>query len=330
MRIKFLISIIGILAVALVIFGSIFVLKPFPTESVNLATSYAGSAWEAAGKRAIPFLDKHGIKLNVIETGGATNNIQLLSDKKSVVNAALLFEALLSEDLNDKIYSLASVGYSPVWIFYRETGKSAPVTIGDLAQKKVAIGPKNSGSYTLTERLFELQGIKVDENPNFISTPFKEGLNSYLAGKADVIIFTGDHDDPVVKKLFFNPGTKIFQMEKEALKFQSKGFNMVTLPAGIIDIDTSIPDKDITLLSTTTILVVKKGMQPALQLGMLIAASKVVKETPYSATQIRIAFPAPVYDAPIGVSPMAKKYFANGGPPLLTNFFPTWLAYFSL
>ena len=330
MRSKFFISTIVILAVALALFGSIFLLKPFPTGNVNLATSYAGSAWEAAGKRAIPLLEQHGIKLNIVETGGASQNIQLLSDKKSEVNAALLFEALLSEDLNDKIYSLASVGYSPVWIFYRETGKGAPVNIGDLAQQKVAIGPKHSGSYALTKKLFGLQGIDVDESPNFISSPFKEGLSSYLAGKADVIIFTGDHDDPVVKKLFFNPGTKIFQMQTEALVHQKKGFNMVRLPAGIIDIDKSIPEKDVNLLSTTTILAVKKSMQPGLQLGLLMAASKVVKETPYSYTQIRIEFPAPAYNSPLGVSPTAKEYFANGGPPLLTKFFPTWLAYFPL
>ena len=330
MRSKFLISIIVLLAIALALLGSILLLKPFPTGNVNLATSYAGSAWESAGKRAVPFLEQHGIKLNVIETGGASQNIQLLRDKESEVNAALLFEALLTDDLNDKIYSLASVGYSPVWIFYRETSKGTPVNIGDLAQKRVAIGPKDSGSYALTKKLFELQGVDVNESPNFISSPFTEGLNSYLAGKADVIIFAGDHDDPVVKKLFFNPGTKIFQMHAEALTRQKKGFNMVTLPAGIIDMDKSIPEKEVNLLSATTILAVKKSLQPGLQLGLLMSASKVVKETPYSYTQIRVEFPAPAYDAPLVISPVAKEYFANGGPPLLSKFFPTWLAYLPL
>jgi hypothetical protein len=170
----------------------------------------------------------------------------------------------------------------------------------------------------------------VDENPNFISTSFKDGLDSYFTGKANVIIFTGPHDDPVVKKLFFEPGTKIFQMNEDALNFQKEGFTMLKLPAGMMDIDKTIPEKDVTLLSTTTILAVKKSMQPALQLGLMMAAYKLVKETPYSFTQSRTAFPAPAYDAALTVSPTAKEYFANGGPPFLTQFFPTWLAYFPL
>lgn len=327
MNSKFLTGTVSIIFFMLVAWGVLFILKPFPNEMVVYATDYSGSAWNVEGTQTIALLEKHGIKLNVVETEGAIQNIELLNDEKSKVNAALLFGGLIPKNQIENISSLAYVGYSPIWIFFKVNDGQAPKSLADLAKKTISIGPKKSGSYALVKNLFELQGIDIEKSPNFISAPFSEGLNNYMSGKANVIIFVGDRDDPVVKKLFYDAGTKIFEMNKSDLDYLSQDFIAVKLPARSIDVDRKMPEKDVHMISTATILAVKRDMQPAVQVGLLLAASKIMRDLPYLIPDTQIQFPAPAYDAPLEVSSTAKKYFANGGPPWLTNFFPTWLAY---
>ena len=93
-----------------------------------------------------------------------------------------------------------------------------------------------------------------------------------------------------------------------------------------IDINESIPKKDINLLGTTTSLVVKKTMHPDLQLAILMAAKDASRNSTNLFFAKRDEFPA-YRDPLIPISPVAERFY-DYGPPHAMRYLPYWLAGF--
>jgi hypothetical protein len=124
----------------------------------------------------------------------------------------------------------------------------------------------------------------------------------------------------------FNAGFKLFEVPNTENYITKSDFIVLTLPAGSMDINGSMPAKDTKLLATTTIYVVKRDLHPSLQLALLIAAAELIKANPYKYDGKTISFPAPIFTSSLETSPVAKKYYADG-PPLLLKLFPALLPY---
>ena len=76
-----------------------------------------------------------------------------------------------------------------MWIFYRNELANKITTIQDLSKYKVSLPPKKSGSYILTKKLFQTNGIDIDSNPNFVSSSWEDLRANILSDKADIYIF---------------------------------------------------------------------------------------------------------------------------------------------
>jgi TRAP-type uncharacterized transport system substrate-binding protein len=256
---------------------------------------------------------------------GGINTAKPVSDPKSGIDVAQLHSFFLSEGQHANLYSLGVLGYVTLWIFYNEKLAGKPSSLQDIAKQKVIIGPKESGSYAMTKKMFALNGINIEDNPNFISLPFNEGMEQFITGKAGVTIFGASFDDPQVIKIF-NAGFKLFEIPNTENYKTKSGFIVLTLPAGSMDVNRSMPANDTKLLATTTVLVAKRDLHPSLQLAVLMSAAELIKENPYKYNGMIIRFPAPMNDSALETSPVAKKYYADG-PPLLLKLFPALLPY---
>jgi TRAP-type uncharacterized transport system substrate-binding protein len=232
------------LAIVIILGGLIFYLKPFPITDITFATSYKGGDWYQEAQSAIEPLKEHWINLNVLATNGAVQNADLLIDPNSNVNAAFTYGAALTHEQRKQIYSLGSVSYNPVWIFYREKATGKISNLHELAKHKIALGPVQSGSYVLAKKLFEINSIPVDNNPHFSSYSFEEAEANFIAGKTDSYVFVTSIYDPSVQKLFKEPGIKIMSMlNTSAYERKFSFLDAVTIPAGAIDIDKKYPLK---------------------------------------------------------------------------------------
>jgi hypothetical protein len=200
-----------------------------------------------------------------------------------------------------------------------------PTSIDDLVKHKVVIGPKNSDSYALSKKLFDVNNINFENNPNFIFRPRGEDIEAFLSGEADVLIVSGPFSLEAVKRSFL-AGRKPFEIPNTDQYTSKTNFIKLTLPAGSMDVNRSIPSQDVNLLATTTLLVVKKDLEPGLQLGLLMTASKLIRKSPYTTSNKYIEFPAPMFDSLVEMSPTAKKYYVDG-PPFLIKTFPAALPY---
>ena len=318
---------IAAIVILLFLGGVIIYLKPFPFSGITIATSYKGGDWYQFGEGAITPLKERGIHVDVVATNGTIENVEALIDPKSEVNAGFVYAAALSESQQKQLYSLGSVSYDPVWIFYRNGLTSKVLSIQDLAKFRVALAPKKSGSYILTKKLFEANGVDIERNSNFVSSSWEESRANFLSGKADVYIFIATMLDPLVEELIHSPDMTLYSMTN-ALAYQKK-FNYldaVTIPAGSIDIEKKLPAQDISLIATTTSLAVRRDLHPALQLALLMSSKQIIQDSSRLFFSKRNEFPAYV-DPSIPISPMARNYY-NYGPPKGTEYLPYWLVVF--
>lgn len=326
MRNSKLITIVVIIFMAVLLIGVVISLpKSSKSKVIGIAAPYAGSAWREDAEKFHKRLTKMNIQSKLIDMPGGVNHVQALIDPKSGIDVAVLHNFFVSAEESANIYSLGAVGYDPLWIFYNEKMAGNPSSLQDIAKQKVVIGPNGTGSYALTKKTFDLNGINIDDNSNFASLPFDRGMEEFMTGKASVAIFGAPFYDSQVKKLF-NAGFKLFEVPNTENYKTKADFTVLTLPVGSMDINGSMPAKDTTLLATTNLLVVKRDLDPTLQLAMLMAASDLVVENPYKYHGRTISFPAPIFDSSIETSPAAKKYY-SGGPPLLIRLFPSLLPY---
>ena len=314
--------------VILLIFGGVIIyLKPFPFTGISIATSYKGGDWYQFGEGAISLLKERGINLEVVATSGTIENAEELNDPKSKVNAGFVYAAALSKDQQKGLYSLGSISYDPVWIFYRNELANKITTIQDLSKYKVSLPPKKSGSYILTKKLFEINGIDIDSNPHFVSSSWEDLRANILSDKADIYIFITTIIDPLVEELIQSPNMTLFNFPS-ALAYQRKFdyLDAVIIPAGSINIEKKLPVRDISLIATTTTLAVRKDLHPSLQLALLMTSKQIIQDSSRLFFSKRNEFPD-YFDPSIHISPIARNYY-NYGPPKTTEYLPYWLVVF--
>jgi TRAP-type uncharacterized transport system substrate-binding protein len=317
LAIAFLIAIVGLIAY----------LKPFPDRHIYFLSGYPGSDWTILADSASGILKNNGLEFSVIHTEGAVENVIRLDDAQDKANAGLTYGLALEGNEVDGIYSLGSISYEPIWILYNKSKVGEMKTLAELAQKKIGLGPVQSGSYQIAKKIFEVANIKVAGNPNFSSDSIRANQEKFKNGELDGIILVSTNLDPVTRDLLRAPNSTVFDFKNApAYAKQINSFVTLTLPADSINIANQMPPKDVTLLATTTSLVVKKSMHPDLQLAILMAAKDANRNSPNLFFAQRDEFPA-YRDPSIPISPVAEHFY-NYGPPHAMQYLPYWLAGF--
>lgn len=166
----------------------------------------------------------------------------------------------LNDEQRKAIVSLGSIGYEPIWVFYRSS-KVRLSDLHDLAKYRVGLGPTDSGSYAIAKKLMAAYNVTVEGNTNFIPDIFPNTEKKFLEGDVDVLLIVTSAGDPLVQRLIRKPDIALYSFDNaNAFGKKYNSFEAVTLPAGSMDIYPRLPQKDISLVATTTSVVVKKDM----------------------------------------------------------------------
>lgn len=156
-------------------------------------------------KKGEKYLQDLGVQYQIQTSDGTIKNAELLADPDSRVNAAFLIPGALDPSINNISYSLGSLDYEPIWIFYNHKKLGHINTLGDLAKHKIGVGPLKSGRYALTRKLFALNQVELDNHPNFSSDTLANKIAGMSSGKIDGLIFIGEAFDKNVSKLLHEP-----------------------------------------------------------------------------------------------------------------------------
>ena len=307
--------------------GLIAYLQPFPDRHIYIGSSYQGGDWYQMAEASAKFLSEKGLDGQVVVTKGAVDNVNRLIDPADPVNAAYTYGITLDEAQRERVVSLGSISYEPIWVFYRKSRMGTLDSLRDLLRHRVALGPKGSGSYAVASKIMKIYEVDIAGHDNFIPDDFENSARRFMEGSADALIIVSTAWDPIVQTLMRTPGVELMNFKNaEAFDKKDNSLESVRLPAGSISIYPQIPVQDVSLVATTTSVVVKKEMHPDLQLALLMTMKKMNRASENLFFARRNEFPAYV-DPAVPISQVAAKFY-DYGPPQAMRYLPFWIAGF--
>ncbi len=294
---------------------------PAPPKKVTIAAgSRSGAYYKNALKYAEIFAEQ-GVELEILETKGSMDNLQMMSSPDATVGAAFMQGGIATPEEHPSLRSLGSLYYEPLWVFCRDSLdiKALP----DLKGLKVAIGPEGSGTNYVISRILEENGVTSD-NTHFIETGTGENVPNLLKGSIDVLFIISGVDSAAIQTLS-KPGENVRLLSfarAEAYARSHHYLERLVLPRGAINLADDMPRADVNMLAPTANLVVNDNLHPAIKFLFLLAARKVhLKGDIFASPGI-----FPNEDALLfPLSSEAESFYKNG-PPLLMRYLPYSLA----
>ena len=316
-----------VIGVALLVLAY-FWLDPEPPHHVVLGTGPENSAYAEFGKRYADELKRYGITVELRHTAGSRENLVLLRDGKQKVDVAFVqggasetIRSQAEEDM-EPLESLGSLFFEPVWVFYRADAFKEFTMLTQLRGKRVNIGARGSGTPGIFMRLMTANQVDREEITRS-AMPDQEAVIALLEGKLDAVVLIAAPEAPFVQMLLNTPGIKLFEtVHGEAYARRYRYIRPVTLPRGVAHLSLDIPPHDVQLIATTTSLVARQDIHPALIQLFVQAASRIHSAPGWIARAGD--FPTAAANEFI-LAKDADRYYRNG-PPLLQRYMPFWFA----
>jgi TRAP-type uncharacterized transport system substrate-binding protein len=295
--------------------------RSMPPRNVTMATGTAGGAYEAIGQRYRAILARHGVRLELVNTSGAVDNLARLRDPRSRVSVALVQGGITSETESPGIQSLGTVGYEPVWVFYRGFELSTTTT-GWPKGKRVNVGPEGSGTRQLSLDMLGVLGV----DPGTMRLSGLDGdaaADALLRGEIDMVMLVASWEVPAVRRLLTAERIKVASFARADAHVALRPYlSKVILPQGVADLAHNRPPTELVLVAPKMSLLVRADLHPAIQ-HLLLQAAAEVHASP-GVFQRAGEFPAPEpFDVPL--SETASNYYKSGSP-FLQRYLPFWIA----
>jgi len=246
-----------VLGVILFIFGLRYV-DPAPPRKIVMATGAAGGAYRQFGERYKEALAREGLTVELRETSGSVENLRLLA--AGAADVAFVQTGVAAEEAGRaKLQSLASLGFEPLWIFYR----GDPVLrLGDLRGRRLAIGDEGSGTRALAQRVLQDNGLT--DPALWESTGGAAAAAALREGKVDAAFFVAAASAPLIQSLLTDQSLHLLDIDRvDAWAARHPWLSKLTLPEGVIDLGKNIPSRDVHLISPAITLVARETFHPA-------------------------------------------------------------------
>ncbi|MFA5504474.1 MAG: TAXI family TRAP transporter solute-binding subunit [Vulcanimicrobiota bacterium] len=288
-----------------------------PPKTLRFAS---GSNWGAYNKFAQMYkaeLAKEGLAVEVLETKGSTENLQLLIDGKADI--AFVQGGILPPTDEVELVSLGSVYFEPLWLFVRS--EQPQTRFSQLSGKRVAIGPEGSGTRAVALEL--LEDAQVFDEITAVDVWGETAEQMLYSGEVDAVFIIGSPTIDAVSRMLGSKGIQLMQFERsKAIERRHQFLSLVPLYAGVVDLKADIPAHDVELLAPAATLVVRSSFHKALPPVILATATEIHG----SATILSEhgAFPSPQYCS----FPIAReaRFYYDRGLSFLYRHLPFYLA----
>jgi TRAP-type uncharacterized transport system substrate-binding protein len=289
-------------------------LDPIPPKQVTLATGPAQSAYDEFGKRYAKALAGFGIDVKLIPSEGAAQNLAWLREGR--VDLGFVQGGIAGNESEPELQSLGSLFVEPLWLFYRSDTPLNALT--EVSRLRMNVGAPGSGVPRLMDRLFDLNRMEPTslQLTQLTQTP---ATVAFLNGELDALLFASAPESPMVQMLLQTPGVRLMNFaQSEAYSRRFSFLSAVTLPRGVVDLASDIPPQDVQLIATTTTLLARPNVHPALVQLFSQTAQQLHGEAGwFSRTR---EFPNASHTE-FALSAEAQRVIANG-TPLLQRYLP--------
>lgn len=294
-------------------------LIPAPPSKITIATSPTGDHYQALGSRYQGILAGSDVEVQLRLTSGAKENLWLLNDPNSGVQVGFMQGGISSSRLAPDLLSLGRIDHQIFWLFY-----PAGDTFSDLTQlkgKRIALAAEGSGDRVVCEKILAVAGINYD-NTVLLSHAPQDAVKALDDGTVDALFLNFTLDSPILRTLLKGPQYRLMSFtEAEALTRIFPYLVRLVLPRGAIDLESKIPATDMTLISTTNVVLVRKEVHPAI-IDLLARAISEAHNVP-GLFQKAGDFPT-LTDPEYPVAQSARDFYKNG-PSFLNRYLPFWM-----
>ena len=297
----------------------LFVEAP-PPRRIVIATGGRDGAYYRFGQLYADLLESEGITLDVRSTQGSVENLELLMDEESDVRVAFVQTGIADPASCESLEALGSLYREPLWIFYR--GSEVVDRLTQLKERRIAIGPKGSGTRGIALQLLKANGLDETDD-EFVDLAGNVAAEALERGEIDAAFFVAGVDAKYVRRLLRNPDIHLAELtHAEAYERQFRFLSAVTIDEGLLDLKQNIPSTEIVMIAPAATLVAHRSLHPALVSLLLKVATKVHHQGDLLSNVGD--FPtAKLTDLPLNSE--AERFFRSG-PPVLQRFMPFWLA----
>ena len=312
----------GLTAFAFVVGASSIALEylvPSPPLRITIATGRKGTTFDYFGEKYRARFARAGIELNVRETAGALENLRLLRDTNSNVQAAFLTGGISNSTQAPDLRSMGLIFNVPFWVFY-----SAGQPLDSLTQlkgKRIAVGPEGSGARYVAERVLSRANIDA-KTATLLPLAGDSAVAALNKGAADAALLVGGSDAPSVESLLNDSNVRLMNFSSaDAFTRVFPDLVQLVLPKGAVRLDPLIPPDDITLVGTTAKVLIRDDLHPAIV--QLLAQTLKEEHSGPGLFQRSGEFPS-INDPEYTVSAVAIEFYRNG-PSLLLRYLPLWM-----
>jgi TRAP transporter TAXI family solute receptor len=293
--------------------------EPEPPRHITMAAGPAEGAYYRTALRYQEILAREGIELELLETAGSEENLQLLQLPDGPVELAFLQGGAGLKKKPRGIESIGSVFFEPIWLFWRA---KAPDQVALLHGKRIAAGEEGSGTRGAMSYLFKANGLDASEvEPVPLSG--SDAAQALLSGEVDVAAFVSVYDNAYIQELLLADDIALMHFDRgEAYQRRFRFLSRVSLPRGFASLERDLPRADVPLIATVANLVIRDSLHPAL-IALVSSAAKEI-HSDGDLFSLPHQFPS-VENVVLPLNEDARRYITKG-PPLLQRYLPFWLA----
>lgn len=287
-----------------------------PKKELTIATGREEGAYYKYALEYQKLLKKDKIDLHIRKTAGSVEALKLLKNKE--VDVAFVQGGTVDAQSKKELYSLASIYYEPIWVFYR--GEELEY-IYDLKSKRIGIGEEGSGVRPVALELLSLNGVN-ENNSKFLDYSTKESIEALKSGEIDLFFAISSPKSKLIHALLEDQEIKLMDIKRaRAYRQIYLYYKVLTLGEGMINLQQNIPPKEIQLLSKTAFLAVHKDLPD--ELARLVLRKAKIIHSKKGVFEESNEFPNSL-NLEIPISEDAKRYLENGDT-FLEEILPYWL-----
>ena len=311
------VSVSIVLFIGLVASAAIFLfLNSAAPTSITIASGPPGSSFQHNAEKYKSILARAGVTLKILPSEGSVDNLKKLSNPKVAVDVGFVLGGEVNGANIDNLFSLGSISYQPLMIFYRGAEKKL---LSDFKGLRLDIGPDGSGTHSLALTLLKANGVEPNDGTFFVDSLTGDSARALLDNRIDAIFVTGDSaSTDMMRELLHTTGIRLFSFtQADAYTRRITYLNKLQLPKGALDFGKDIPAEDTYLIGPTVELIARGKLHPALS-DLLIEAAQEVHGTP-GIFKTRGEFPVP-QEHEFPLSPDATRYYKSGKSYLYRTF----------
>lgn len=243
-------------------------LYPMPSRHVVISGGMPDGAYEAHAASYAEAFRRRGMQAEVIGSPGSPVNLQRLVSDDHKADLALVQGGMAwSPDGRSTlppgktpVQTLAIVDTEGLWLFSRHTNIRS---LTELAGRRVAAGPTDSGHRHLLQRLLTHQRV-ADSDVQWSSLSGMEAAQALERNTVDAVFLVSSPHAPVVMHLLRIPGIHLARIEGASAIIEHHPF----LDARLLPQDSlgdGLPARDTPILTTSTHLLARGGLDPAVK-----------------------------------------------------------------